>query len=179
MFAGLPPSSSDLAEPKGVFPSSPPAHSSPLGLVLAALAPLFERSAARTSGIRLLRPPSPRKERLVSIRVHCSLRSRRLALVGRCLPRSLPDARHVCSLASSRTAARQPDSARRARLPTIAGVRSSLMRANRREGLKPPHRESDQYASQVSLHQASQLPSRKESFRSGRPACRRSSPVQR
>jgi hypothetical protein len=178
MFAGLPPSSSDLAEPKGVFPPSPPAHSSPLGLVLAALAPLIERSAARTSGIRLLRPPSPRKR---TPRLHSCplLASRRLALVGRGLPRSLPDARHVCSLASSRTAARQPDSARRARLPTIAGVRSSLMRANRREGLKPPHRESDQYASQVSLHQASQLPSRKESFRSGRPACRRSSPVQR
>jgi hypothetical protein len=73
--------------------------------------------------------------------------------VGRCLPRSLPDERHVCSLASSRTAARQLTQHGGARLPTIAG--SSLMRANRREGLKPPHRESDQYASQVSLHQAS------------------------
>jgi hypothetical protein len=52
MFAGLPPSSSDLAERKSVVQPSPPAHSSPLGLVLAALAPLFERSAARTSRIR-------------------------------------------------------------------------------------------------------------------------------
>jgi hypothetical protein len=36
MFAGLPPSSSDLTERKGVVPAFPPAHSSPL--VLAALA---------------------------------------------------------------------------------------------------------------------------------------------
>jgi hypothetical protein len=39
MFAGLPPSSSDPAERKSGVPPSPPAHSSPLGLVLAALAP--------------------------------------------------------------------------------------------------------------------------------------------
>jgi hypothetical protein len=51
MFAGLPPSSSELTERKSVVPPSPPAHSSPLGLVLATLAPLFERSAARTSRI--------------------------------------------------------------------------------------------------------------------------------
>jgi hypothetical protein len=38
MFVGLPPSSSDLTERKGVVPPSPPAYSSPLGLVLAALA---------------------------------------------------------------------------------------------------------------------------------------------
>jgi hypothetical protein len=38
MFAGLPPSSSDLTERKSVVPPSPPAHSSPLGLELAALA---------------------------------------------------------------------------------------------------------------------------------------------
>jgi hypothetical protein len=39
MFAGLPPSSSELTERKSVVPPSPPAHSSPLGLVLATLAP--------------------------------------------------------------------------------------------------------------------------------------------
>jgi hypothetical protein len=39
MFAGLPPPSPDLAERKSIVPPSPPAHSSPLGLVLATLAP--------------------------------------------------------------------------------------------------------------------------------------------
>jgi hypothetical protein len=38
MFAGLPPSSSEPTERKCVVPTSPPAHSSPLGLVLASLA---------------------------------------------------------------------------------------------------------------------------------------------
>jgi hypothetical protein len=38
MFAGLPPSSSEMSERKSVVPPSSPAHSSPLGLVLAALA---------------------------------------------------------------------------------------------------------------------------------------------
>jgi hypothetical protein len=55
MFAGSPPSSSELTERKSVVPPSPPAHSSPLGLVLAALARFVGRSAARTSRIRLLR----------------------------------------------------------------------------------------------------------------------------
>jgi hypothetical protein len=59
IFAGLPPSSSDLAERKNVVPPSPPAHSSPLGLVLAALPQFVWRSAARTSRIRLLRHSSP------------------------------------------------------------------------------------------------------------------------
>jgi hypothetical protein len=89
----------------------------------------FERSAARTSGIRLLRHTarrwgwrslrsaclcgrSQRKERLCSLRVHCSLRSLRLALVSP-LPSSLARRRRTCR--SSRTAARQPGSARRAR----------------------------------------------------------------
>ena len=89
MFAGLPPSSSDLAERKSVVPPSPPAHSSPLGLVLAALAPFVLRSAARTSRIRRRRRHSHRKERLCSLPVHCSLRSLRLALGSRCLPHSL------------------------------------------------------------------------------------------
>jgi hypothetical protein len=55
MFAELPPSSSELTERKSVVPPAPPAHSSPLGLVLAALAQFVLRSAARTSRIRLLR----------------------------------------------------------------------------------------------------------------------------
>src|SRR5829696_3874646 len=49
MFAGLPPSSSDLSGPKSVVPPSPPADRPPLGLVLAALAQFVGRSAARTS----------------------------------------------------------------------------------------------------------------------------------
>jgi hypothetical protein len=39
----------DLAGRKSVVPPSPPAHSSPLGLVLATLAQYILRSAARTS----------------------------------------------------------------------------------------------------------------------------------
>jgi hypothetical protein len=46
----------------------------------------------------LLRRRSRRKERLRSLRLHCSLRSLRLALIGRCLPHSLADEKHVCSL---------------------------------------------------------------------------------
>ncbi len=42
---------------------------------------------------------SHRKKRLCSLRVHCSLRSLRLALVSRCLPHSLADEKRVCSFA--------------------------------------------------------------------------------
>ena len=70
-------------------------------------------------------PPSSslaEERRLRSLRAHCSLRSQRLALVSRCLPHSLADER-TCLLAhSSRTAARQPGSARRR---AIADARSS------------------------------------------------------
>jgi hypothetical protein len=59
-------------------------NSSPLGLVLASLARFGGRSQ--------------RKERLRSLRVHCSLRSLRLALLSRCLPHSLADEKRVCSL---------------------------------------------------------------------------------
>jgi hypothetical protein len=38
------------------------------------------------------------ERRLCSLRVDCSLRSLRLALFGRCLPHSLADEMHVCSL---------------------------------------------------------------------------------
>ena len=77
------------------------------------------RSAARTSrarialGRRLLRHRSPTKSASAHSCVHCSLRSLRLALVSSCLPHSLADEK-ACLLAhSSRTAARQPGSARR------------------------------------------------------------------
>jgi hypothetical protein len=55
--------------------------------------------------------------------VHCSLRSLRLALVGHCLPHSLADDK-ACVLAhSSRTAVRQPGSARRRAIsPTLAAT---------------------------------------------------------
>jgi hypothetical protein len=72
-------------------------------------------SAARAS--RAVDPPTSSsladEKRVGSLRLFCSLRSLRLALVSRCLPHSLADEKHVCSLASSRTAARQPGSARR------------------------------------------------------------------
>jgi hypothetical protein len=74
---------------------------------------LFVIARAIARGIRLLRRRSQREERLRSLRVHCSLRSLRLALGSRCLPHSLRR-RKTCLLArSSRTAARQPGSARR------------------------------------------------------------------
>ena len=75
----------------------------------------FELLAHRALEIRLLRRRSQRKERLRSLRLHCSLRSLRLALWWP-LPSSLTRRRKTCLLArSSRTAARQPGSARRAR----------------------------------------------------------------
>jgi hypothetical protein len=39
------------------------------------------------------------RKHVPSLRVYCSLRSLRLALVSRCLPHLLADERHVCSLA--------------------------------------------------------------------------------
>jgi hypothetical protein len=59
------------------------------------------RTAARDPGprwIRRCRRRSQWKERLCSLRVNCSLRSLRLALFSRCLPHSLADEMHVCSL---------------------------------------------------------------------------------
>ena len=58
---------------------------------------LFARAKSRAE-IRRRRRHSRRKERLRSFRVHCSLRSQRLALSGRCLPHSLADEERVCSL---------------------------------------------------------------------------------
>jgi hypothetical protein len=57
MFAWLPPSSSELTERKSVVPPSPPAHSSPLWLVLAAL-PAWRSTAARDPMFDLLGAPS-------------------------------------------------------------------------------------------------------------------------
>ena len=137
MFAWLPPSSSGPTKRRSVVPPSPPAHSSPLGLVLAALAPLFERSAARTSGIRLFRHTARRWgwRSLRSRVLLWSLAEERtpllppftllapLAEAGACepLPSSLARRRKACLLfRSSRTAARQPGSARPgARFPTL------------------------------------------------------------
>jgi hypothetical protein len=53
MFAELPPTSSPLADEKRVG-STPPQHSSPLGLMLAALAQFVE---ARRRAIRVGRTP--------------------------------------------------------------------------------------------------------------------------
>ena len=53
-----------------------------------------------------------------SLRLNCSLRSLRLALVGRCLPHSLADERRVCSLA-------RPGQ-RRASLAQHGGARSGV-----------------------------------------------------
>lgn len=47
------------------------------------------RSAARTSGTRFLRRPSPEEGRLVSLLVECSRRSLTLTLLCCCLPHSL------------------------------------------------------------------------------------------
>ena len=56
-----------------------------------------------------------------SLRVYCSLRSLRLALVSRCLPRSLADGKACLLARSSRTASRQP-------LSTAARVFTSSLR---------------------------------------------------
>ena len=82
------------------------------------------RSAARTSrarialGRRLLRRQSPTKSMSAHSSVHCSLRSRRLALVSCCLPHSLADEKHVCSLT-------RPGQ-QRASLAQHAGARSGV-----------------------------------------------------
>jgi hypothetical protein len=59
-----------------------------------------------------------RQSVVCSLRLHCSLRSLRLALVGCCLPHSLADERRVCSLA-------RPGQ-RRASLPQHGGARSGV-----------------------------------------------------
>jgi hypothetical protein len=80
-------------------------------LSTAARDPVFDclarcaRSARIALGTRLLRRRSPTKKRVASLRIYCSLRSLRLALVSRCLPRSQTKG---MSARSSRTAPRQP-----------------------------------------------------------------------
>ena len=59
-----------------------------------------------------------RKSVVFSLRLHCSLRSLRLALASRCLPHSLADERRVCSLA-------RPGQ-RRASLAQHGGARSGV-----------------------------------------------------
>ena len=115
-----------LAPLAAIFAGEPPSSSSPTKQLCEKSALLSTgfvgcscRSAARTSrarialGRRLLRHRSPTKSASAHSCVHCSLRSLRLALVSSCLPHSLADEK-ACLLAhSSRTAARQPGSARR------------------------------------------------------------------
>jgi hypothetical protein len=102
MFAGLPPSSSELTERKSVVPSSP----------------------LQIGGAKIEEPPCSstlaEEERLGSLRLHCSLRSLRLALVSRCLPHSLAAEKRVCSLA--RPGQRRASLAHHAgaRYPTLA-----------------------------------------------------------
>src|SRR5512132_1190265 len=57
---------------------------------------------------------------LRSLSVHCALHALRLALVSRCLPRSLADEKHVCSL--PRPGQRRASLAQHggARFPTLA-----------------------------------------------------------
>jgi hypothetical protein len=115
MFAGLPPSSSELSERKK--------HCSAISSC---------RSAARTSRIRRRRRRSQSKERLCSILTYCSLRSLRLALVSRCLPRSLADEERVCSLVrpEQRRASLAPCGG--ARFPTLAARDCRLLAAQHR-----------------------------------------------
>jgi hypothetical protein len=89
-----PPTSSSLAEEKAPL-LPPPQHGG------RAICRRSQHDAARPSRawIRLLRRRSQRKKRLCSLRVHCSLRSLRLAPVSRCLPHSFADEERVCSLA--------------------------------------------------------------------------------
>ena len=216
MFAGLPPSSSELSERKGVVPPSPPAdrlrehrrwiarsaragsrcgsrrlrrHSPtkarfPRSVFIArsaaeagAVSRCLPRSLAderrvcslarpgqrRASlaqpaardrfsiarsarggsrgGSRRLRRHSGTKERVPSFRVHCSLRSLRLALVSRCLPRSLADERRVCSLArpgQRRASLAQPAARDRFLIARSArgGSRGGSRRLRRHSGTK-------------------------------------------
>jgi hypothetical protein len=153
MFAGLPPSSSDLAERKSVVPPSPPAdrrreHRGSAAVVVA-------RTGSRAAVLRRSEPTrfssasddkvggyparsaasgseqsKQRKLRLRSLRRHCSLRSLGLALVSRCLPRSLADEERVCSLArpGQRRASLAPCGG--ARFPTLAaGMRAASVKS--------------------------------------------------
>ena len=107
MFAGSPPSSSELTERKSVVAPSPPAdrrreHRGSAYFVVARRG----KSASAPSSL------------------DCSLRSVRLALVSRCLPHSLADeSMSARSIVQDNGA--QPGSARRARFPTLAAVGSA------------------------------------------------------
>jgi hypothetical protein len=109
MFAGLPPSSSALTERKA----------------------LFRHLLLQIGGANIGSPPTSSslgdEKHVPSLRVHCSLRSLRLALVGRCLPHSLADQKSVCSLA-------RPGQ-RRASLAQHGGARSGVrLRCSARRG---------------------------------------------
>ena len=74
-----------------------------------------------------------RKSVVCSLRLHCSLRSLRLALVGRCLPHSLADGKRVCSLA-------RPGQ-RRASLAQHGGARSGAIARYRWDAFPVPGRQ--------------------------------------
>jgi hypothetical protein len=82
------------------------------------------RSLRIAPGSRRLCRRSQRELRLRSLRVHCSLRSLRLAPGSRCLPHSLRRRKTCLLTRSSRTAARQPGSARRRAIPDARSRRT-------------------------------------------------------
>ncbi len=127
-----------------MFTGEPPSSSNPTKRHRVGASALFStrfvgfscRSAARTSRARialcsrLLRRRSETKSVSPLSSVHCSLRSLRLAPVSRCLPHSLADEERVCSLDSSRTAARQPGSVRRRAIRARTDQSSSAVSPN-------------------------------------------------
>jgi hypothetical protein len=142
MFARLPPSSSDPAGRKSVVPPSPSAdrrreHRESAAAVVArtgSRAAVLRRSEStrfssasddKVSGFpaRSAASGSEQSDRGKTPLVHCSLRSLRLALLSRCLPRSLADERRVCSLTrpGQRRTSLAPCGG--ARFPTLAAHR--------------------------------------------------------
>jgi hypothetical protein len=92
-------------------------------------APPADRRREHRGADRALSPPTSSsiadEKRVGSLRMHCSLRSLRLAPSSRCLPHSLADERRICSLA-------RPGQ-RRASLAQHGGARSVLNRLLRRQ----------------------------------------------